>query len=67
MRAERIGVESLLGQIVQMVAEAQRTRAPIQRLADVVSRTSFSGRRVAILAFLAWSIYGPLRRWRSRW
>src|SRR5882672_7489381 len=60
MRAERIGVESLLGQIVQMVAEAQRTRAPIQRLADVVSSyfvPAVVG--VAILAFLAWSIYGP--------
>lgn len=60
MRAERIGAESLLGQIVQLVAEAQRTRAPIQRLADVVSSyfvPAVVG--VAILAFLAWSIYGP--------
>jgi Cu+-exporting ATPase len=60
MRAERIGAESLLGQIVQLVAEAQRTRAPIQRLADVVSGyfvPAVVG--VAILAFLAWSVYGP--------
>jgi Cu+-exporting ATPase len=60
MRAERIGAESLLGQIVQLVAEAQRTRAPIQRLADVVSSyfvPTVVG--VAILAFLAWSVYGP--------
>ena len=60
MRAERIGAESLLGQIVQLVAEAQRTRAPIQRLADVVS-SYFVPTVVgaAILAFLAWSVYGP--------
>jgi Cu+-exporting ATPase len=60
MRAERIGAESLLGQIVRLVAEAQRTRAPIQRLADVVSSyfvPAVVG--VAILAFLTWSIYGP--------
>jgi Cu+-exporting ATPase len=60
MRAERIGAESLLGQIVQLVAEAQRTRAPIQRLADVVSSyfvPAVVG--VAMLAFLAWAAYGP--------
>ena len=60
MRAERIGAETLLGQIVQMVSEAQRTRAPIQRLADVVSSyfvPAVVG--VAILAFFAWSVYGP--------
>jgi Cu+-exporting ATPase len=60
MRAERIGADTLLGQIVHMVAEAQRTRAPIQGLADRVSSyfvPAVVG--VAILAFLAWSIYGP--------
>jgi len=60
MQAERVGSETLLGQIVRMVAEAQRTRAPIQRLADVVS--SFFVPAVvgiAIVAFLAWSAYGP--------
>jgi len=60
MRAERIGAETLLAQIVQMVAEAQRTRAPIQRLADVVSSyfvPAVVG--IAIIAFLAWSVYGP--------
>jgi Cu+-exporting ATPase len=60
MSAERIGSETLLGRIVQMVAEAQRTRAPIQRLADTVSSYFVPvvvG--VAILAFLAWSVYGP--------
>jgi Cu+-exporting ATPase len=60
MRAERVGDETLLAQIVQMVAEAQRTRAPIQRLADVVSSyfvPAVVG--IAIIAFLAWSVYGP--------
>jgi Cu+-exporting ATPase len=60
MRAERVGAETLLARIVQMVAEAQRTRAPIQRLADVVSSyfvPAVVG--VAIVAFVVWSIYGP--------
>src|SRR3989449_142729 len=60
MRAERVGTETLLAQIVQMGAEAQRTRAPIQRLADVVSShfvPAVVG--IAIIAFLAWSMYGP--------
>ncbi len=60
MRAERVGAETLLAQIVQMVAEAQRTRAPIQRLADAVSSyfvPAVVG--IAIIAFLAWSVYGP--------
>jgi Cu+-exporting ATPase len=60
MRAERVGAETLLAQIVQMVAEAQRTRAPIQRLADVVSSyfvPAVVG--IAVIAFLAWSVYGP--------
>jgi len=60
MRAERVGAETLLARIVQMVAEAQRTRAPIQGLADVVSSyfvPAVVG--IAIIAFLAWSVYGP--------
>src|SRR3989440_2801300 len=60
MRAERVGAETLLAQIVQMVAEAQRTRAPIQNLADVVSSyfvPAVVG--IAAVAFVAWSIYGP--------
>lgn len=60
MRAERVGAETLLSQIVQMVAEAQRSRAPIQRLADVVS-SYFVPLVVAIaaLTFIVWSIWGP--------
>ncbi|HYQ94359.1 MAG TPA: heavy metal translocating P-type ATPase [Burkholderiales bacterium] len=60
MRAERVGAETLLAQIVQMVAEAQRTRAPIQNLADVVSSyfvPAVVG--IALVAFVVWSIYGP--------
>ena len=41
IRAERVGAETLLSQIVRMVAEAQRSRAPIQKLADVVAGYSF--------------------------
>ena len=60
MRAERIGSETLLVQIVQMVAEAQRSRAPIQKLADAVSGyfvPAVIG--IAVIAFLVWSIVGP--------
>ena len=60
MRAERIGAETLLAQIVRMVAEAQRTRAPIQNLADVVSSYFVPAVVViALAAFIVWSIYGP--------
>ena len=60
MRAERVGAETLLAQIVHMVAEAQRTRAPIQALADRVSGyfvPAVVG--VAIVAFIVWAIFGP--------
>src|SRR6185503_4880946 len=60
MRAERVGSETLLAQIVQMVADAQRSRAPIQRLADVVS--SYFVPAVVIIAaitFIVWSVWGP--------
>ncbi|MHB8604587.1 MAG: copper-translocating P-type ATPase, partial [Thermoplasmatota archaeon] len=58
--ADRVGAESLLAQIVRMVAEAQRTRAPIQRLADRVSGW-FVPVVVAIaaLTFVAWAVWGP--------
>src|SRR6266480_4287873 len=60
MRAERIGSETLLAQIVQMVAEAQRSQAPIQKLADTVSGyfvPAVIG--IAVLTFVVWSIVGP--------
>jgi Cu+-exporting ATPase len=60
MRAERVGKETVLAQIVQMVAQAQRSRAPIQRLADQVSGWFVPAViAVAVLAFLAWSVWGP--------
>ena len=60
MRAERVGRDTLLSQIVQMVATAQRSRAPIQRLADVVSSWFVPAViAVAVLAFVGWSIWGP--------
>jgi Cu+-exporting ATPase len=60
MRAERVGSETLLANIVRMVSEAQRSRAPIQRLADRVS-AYFTPAVIAIaaLTFLVWSIFGP--------
>jgi Cu+-exporting ATPase len=63
MRAERVGSETLLARIVAMVSEAQRTRAPIQHLADVVA-SYFVPVVIAIaaLTFVAWSIFGPQPR-----
>ncbi|MFP4537723.1 MAG: heavy metal translocating P-type ATPase [Dichotomicrobium sp.] len=60
MRAERVGSDTMLSRIVDMVAQAQRSRAPIQRLADRVAAyfvPAVVG--VAILAFIAWSLFGP--------
>jgi Cu+-exporting ATPase len=60
MRAERVGSETLLAQIVRMVGEAQRSRAPIQRLADVVSGYFVPAViAISVLTFLAWSLLGP--------
>src|SRR5205085_2754806 len=60
MRAERVGRETLLAQIVKMVGEAQRTRAPIQRLADQISFYFVPAVVVAaVAAFVAWSVWGP--------
>jgi len=60
MRAERVGAETLLAQIVRMVAEAQRSRAPIQKLADVVAGYFVPAvTAAAAITFLAWSTVGP--------
>ncbi|MEX2629114.1 MAG: heavy metal translocating P-type ATPase [Tistlia sp.] len=57
---DRVGGETLLAQVVQMVAEAQRSRAPIQKLVDRVSAVFVPAVIVsAVLAFAAWSIFGP--------
>ena len=63
MRAERVGSETLLARIVQMVSAAQRTRAPIQQLADVVASYFVPAViLIAILSFIAWAIFGPSPR-----
>ena len=60
MRADKVGADTLLSQIVQMVAQAQRSRAPIQRLADQVSGWFVPAViLVAALAFVAWAVFGP--------
>jgi Cu+-exporting ATPase len=60
MRAERVGSDTLLAQIVAMVAAAQRSRAPIQKLADTVSGWFVPAViAVAVAAFVAWAIFGP--------
>jgi P-type Cu+ transporter len=60
MRAERVGSDTLLSQIVRMVSEAQRSRAPVQKLADRVSGYFVPAViLVAILTFIVWAIYGP--------
>jgi Cu+-exporting ATPase len=64
MRADKVGRDTLLAQIVQMVAQAQRSRAPIQRLADQVSGWFVpTVITVAALAFLGWAIWGPEPRY----
>ena len=63
MRAERVGSETLLAQIVQMVSEAQRSRAPVQKLADRVASYFVPAVVLAgVAAFIAWSLFGPVPR-----
>jgi Cu+-exporting ATPase len=60
MRAEKIGADTMLARIVAMVSEAQRSRAPIQRLADVVSAWFVPAvLLVSIASFAAWMVFGP--------
>jgi Cu+-exporting ATPase len=60
MRAEKVGAETLLSQIIHMVADAQRSRAPIQKLADTVAGYFVPGViLVAILSFIIWAVWGP--------
>ncbi|MCL6730236.1 heavy metal translocating P-type ATPase [Sphingomonas hankyongi] len=59
-RAERVGRDTMLAQIVRMVAEAQRSRAPIQKLADTVSAVFVPAVvLVAVVAFVVWNLVGP--------
>jgi len=60
MRAEKVGRDTMLARIVQMVAEAQRSRAPIQRLADQVAGYFVPAViAIAVAAFVAWAVFGP--------
>ena len=60
MRAEHVGSETLLARIVQMVSQAQRSRAPIQRLADRIAAWFVPAViAVAVLTFIVWSLFGP--------
>ncbi|MEZ5582585.1 MAG: copper-translocating P-type ATPase [Candidatus Competibacteraceae bacterium] len=60
MEAQRVGTDTLLSQIVQMVAQAQRSRAPIQKLADLVAGYFVpTVVAVAVLTFIVWAIFGP--------
>jgi Cu+-exporting ATPase len=61
MEARRVGADTMLAQIVEMVANAQRSRAPIQKLADAVAGKFVPAViLVAVLSFIAWSIWGPV-------
>ncbi len=63
MRADKVGRDTMLARIVQMVAEAQRSRAPIQRLADLVSGWFVPAViLIAVAAFIVWSLFGPQPR-----
>ncbi|MBK8306357.1 MAG: heavy metal translocating P-type ATPase [Gammaproteobacteria bacterium] len=64
MRAERVGSATMLAQIVQMVAQAQRSRAPMQRMADVVAGYFvLAVVAVALLSLFAWGMFGPEPSW----
>ncbi|MBO9676935.1 MAG: copper-translocating P-type ATPase [Acidovorax sp.] len=64
MRSERVGAATMLSQIVQMVSQAQRSRAPMQRMADqVAGYFVVAVVAVALLTLLAWGLWGPEPRW----
>jgi len=64
MRAEKVGSDTVLSQIVQMVAQAQRSRAPMQRMADAVSFWFvLAVMGIAVLTFVVWGAWGPDPRW----
>ena len=68
MRAERVGADTLLAQIVQMVSEAGRTRAPVQRLADLVASWFVpTVVLIALLAAVVWIASAPSPALSTRW
>jgi len=64
MRSEKVGAQTVLAQIVQMVAAAQRSKAPMQRMADVVAGYFVMGVvGIAVATFFAWGLFGPEPSW----
>jgi Cu+-exporting ATPase len=64
MRSERVGAQTMLSQIVQMVAQAQRSKAPMQRMADQVAGWFVMAVvAIAVLTFLVWGLFGPEPSW----
>jgi Cu+-exporting ATPase len=64
MRSERVGAQTMLSQIVQMVAQAQRSKAPMQRMADQVAGWFVMAVvAIAVLTFLVWGVFGPEPSW----
>ncbi len=64
VRAEKVGAETVLSQIVQMVAQAQRSKAPMQRMADVVAGYFVAAvLAISVLTFIAWGLFGPEPSW----
>jgi Cu+-exporting ATPase len=64
MRSEKVGAQTMLAQIVQMVAAAQRSKAPMQRVADVVAGYFVTGVvAIAVLTFFVWGLFGPEPSW----
>jgi P-type Cu+ transporter len=64
MRTERVGAETVLAQIVQLVAQAQRSRAPMQRMADQVAGYFVVGViLIAVVTFFVWGVFGPEPSW----
>ena len=64
MRAEKVGSDTMLSQIVQMVVQAQRSKAPLQRMADTVAGYFVMGVvSIAIITFLVWGVVGPEPSW----
>jgi len=64
IRAEKVGSDTVLSQIVQLVAAAQRSRAPLQRMADRVSFWFVLGvGAIALVTFFAWGLFGPAPSW----
>jgi Cu+-exporting ATPase len=67
MRAEKVGAETLLSQIVHMVSEAQRSRAPIQRLADQVSGYFVpTVIAAAVVTFIIWGVWDLHQQWHTQ-